>query len=206
MYLITTLQLANAARVTEFESYLLSLAAAAGDFPGLLYGSVVNSLGQPAKFATVYVWETEASFQAFFRSPNRTGLVKTTEGIFTRLEPHQVYELQATVGLGLASTDPRFVTLAEWTLDEHGEEAFVSDQLGLLEVEEQHDPLFAGGEVWRYLGSPGRYIVTRSLRGQPAGDAVPAVRAFRQGHPQAMYSSVAPTVEQYRVVGIVRGS
>jgi hypothetical protein len=175
---------------------------------GLRVMALVRSLGNPMRFARGGHLENVQSAYALLASPEFEDFQATNPlaGIGTPVRPLELYELIADAGEAAALTPSMHMLAIEWTLDGRPgvAAAFEHSRRALFELRQKHQG-FVGSSLYRFLGTPNRYLVVHTSTSREAvvsGLTAPEVQAFQAGHPPSTYTSTALTINEGEVVKV----
>jgi len=172
-----------------------------------------RSLGNPMRFGRAAFVESAAAlnttlespaFEAFMADNPLAGLVTPTR------PPLEVYELAAETGRAAMALEAGMpAVLVDWTLGSAAAAGpFESSRRELFELRQKHDRAFVRSSLYRYLGSPGRYLVAHSASGRELSAEwlrTPEVQAFQDAHPLASYgATTASAANVYEIVKVTR--
>jgi heme-degrading monooxygenase HmoA len=170
---------------------------------------VLNSLGYPAKYTVLSLWDSREAARAGVRSTAMQAYVEANPqpawGTITR--PVEAYEEVHTVEGQAQGQTPGLVTLIDWTLHPGPDtaEAFEQSRRELFELQRQHNPGLVRHRLLRFLGAPGRYLVTNAATSQAAMRQAfrhPEIQRYAQEHPTTMYAPAPNVVEFFEPIRV----
>jgi heme-degrading monooxygenase HmoA len=171
--------------------------------PAFRSGTLLNSLGTPAKYVYLTRWDTREAFRSYARSEEflAAQAADPTTGLSTPGRPAEAYESVLDVS---SEGEAAYVTLIDWNImpgTAADSEARRQEQYDLRK--QHHGPGFVFSRLERFLGATTRYLTSigyTTLAGLRATNAGPQLQAFVQAHPVNEHSSVPLVSEPYEVV------
>jgi heme-degrading monooxygenase HmoA len=193
-----------ARRAADYEAWAMRYCEVLKNQKGFVARIVANSLGQPAKYTALLVWESREAARNAVRGAEVDAFFKANsfEGLATVTRPIEAYENILSV---VADTAPlgSFYVLAEWNLDWGKQSAFETRCQEVFELRKKIGGGFYTNRLRRYLGNLTKYLINTTYKDREsitAALAHPELQEFNRTHPNSSYASTPPIIEAYELI------
>lgn len=206
MYLVRTDVVVPPGRAKEFESWWAGFGPVLKAAKGFQYGGLLNSLGEPGRYASLARFESREAFRDYYLGERLRSHLQEGAGLIALTRPQHGYELVLRVG-DPAVSGVRYGRLVEWTIDRGAAaaQAFASSRKELFELRQKLLKDFITQSLWRSPGTPNKHLAIGAYKTREGAEAQgPEVDAFMSKYPYSNYASAPPTVENFEAVHEVR--
>jgi heme-degrading monooxygenase HmoA len=180
--------------------------------PGLRAVLTVRSLGNPGTYLRGSVWDDLEAADAFIGGAAEEAwhAANPFNNLGTLARPVEAYDLALEVGQAVDAIAPGMtVVLLRWTLviKQGFAQAFEESRKAIFELRQQHIQGFVRSSLYRFLGTPDRYLVVNTIANRAASladlDSVP-LQEFMTTHPPSAYTTTPLEINTYEVVRVTR--
>ena len=207
MNLVFNEWLVNAGRLRAFLEREEQLHQLVAKQPGTRATITARSCGNPMRFGRGGLAESPGAVHAILASAEFEAFAAANPArdITTPLRPLELYESVTEVGEAAAALKPGMhLVIVDWTLlpGIGVADAFENSRKALFELRRDEGGGFVRSSMYRFLGSPNRYLIVNTSTGRDAVRAAmraPKMQAFVAGHPASTYAAAAPAINEYEV-------
>jgi heme-degrading monooxygenase HmoA len=203
MYSTRLQVMVNPGRAADFEEWARRLFDNQQRQQGFERGSVLNSLGYPAKFTILGSWVNRDAARNWGRNNLRDFLTQNpTEGIATPMGPVDAWET-IIVTRSADPTPGAYAVLVDATIDPSKARDFEESRKRLFALRQQYGKGFISNTLSRFLGAPGRYgilVASRSEQDSIATQNAVEVKRYWDEHPISEFGGGQPAIEICEIV------
>ncbi len=207
MYVTRIELMAMPGRARELQAFTARVFDILKDQPGYLRGGLANSLGTPAKYSAITLWESQAAGEtALRREAFQTFLAANPPTAFATIaRPLEAFEVVHRVQ-DRPVTEAGHIGLVDITIDPMRAPAFENVSKELLDLIRRVGHGLISATLARWLSGGGRYLAVIVSTDREAAQRTfnaPEVQAWFQAHPLSEFGGAETAEDACAVVQVV---